>query len=124
MHYSRYLLLGTLFVSMGGHLALLQTYAWTSMLVEYSGSSSVSEAVDKTFDGEHPCELCKVVEKSKHEDKKQQMLKSEIKMEMLLPAPLKMPFPFSSEIVSCVTEFIGTFGVVHLDLPAQPPRLA
>lgn len=109
---------------MGGHLALLQTYAWTSMLVEYSGSSSVSEAMDKTFDGEHPCELCKVVEKSKHEDKEQQMLKSEIKMEMLLPAPLKMPFPFSSEIVFCVTEFIGIFEVVHLDLPVQPPRLA
>jgi hypothetical protein len=109
---------------MGGHLALLQTYAWTSMIVEYSGISSVSEAVEKTFDGEHPCELCKVVEKSKHEDKEQQMLKSEIKIEMLLPAPLKIPLPCVSEIVFCVTEFVGTFEVVHLDLPVQPPKMA
>ena len=70
----QYFLIGALLVSMGGHLALLQTIAWGDMLVEFSSKGSFSEAVDKTFDGEHPCHLCKVVKKSKSEEKKKPLL--------------------------------------------------
>lgn len=76
---SQYLLIGTLLVSMGGHLALLQTVAWGNMLVEFSSKGSFSEAMDKTFDGEHPCHLCKVVKKSKSEGEKKPLLKAEMK---------------------------------------------
>lgn len=119
---SQYLLIATLLVSMGGHLALLQTIAWGNMLVEFSSESSFSEAMDKTFDGEHPCALCKVVKKSKSEDGKEPLLKSEMKMEVALPAPVKVPFPRSTELVFRVTEFSGTFCEVYLAVPMQPPR--
>ncbi|MES2440450.1 MAG: hypothetical protein V4584_15380 [Verrucomicrobiota bacterium] len=119
---SQYFLIGTLIVSMGGHLALLQTIAWGNMLVDYSNSSSLSEAVGKTFDGEHPCELCKVVKKSKSEDEKKPLLKSEMKMDVALPAPVKVPFPRFSEVAFRVTEYTGTFAEVYLALPMQPPR--
>jgi hypothetical protein len=118
----QYLLIATLLVSMGGHLALLQTIAWGNMLVEFSSESSLSEAMDKTFDGEHPCSLCKVVRKSKNEEEKKPLLKAEMKMEVALPAPVKVPFPRSTEIEFRVTEYAGTFGEVFPAVPMQPPR--
>lgn len=56
---ARFGLVMALFVSLGGHWALLQSLAWGRMIVEYSQEGSVKDAVVKTFDGNHPCELCK-----------------------------------------------------------------
>jgi hypothetical protein len=121
---SQYFLIGTLLVSMGGHLALLQTIAWGNMLVDFSSKSSISEAMDKTFSGEHPCPLCKAVKKSKKEDEKKPLLKSEMKMEIALPAPVKVPFPQGMELAFCVTGYSGSFTEVYPALPMRPPRVA
>lgn len=118
----RFLLIGTLLVSMGGHLALLQTIAWGNMLVDYSSNGSFSEAVGKTFDGEHPCHLCKVVKKSKSEEKRKPLLKSEMKWEVAMPAPVRVPVPWSTELEFRVTEYSGAYVEVHLAVPVQPPR--
>ncbi len=42
------------------------------MIVSYSRDASLSEAVSKTFDGQHPCGLCKVIQKGKAEQKQQE----------------------------------------------------
>jgi hypothetical protein len=118
----QYLLIATLLVSMGGHLALLQTIAWGNMLVEFSSETSLSAAMDKTFDGEHPCPLCKVVKNSKDESEKKPLLKAQMKMEIALPTPVKVPSPRFSELTFRVTEYSGTFAEVHLAVPMQPPR--
>lgn len=119
---SQYFLIGALLVSMGGHLALLQTVAWGNMLVEFSSKGSFSEAMDKTFDGEHPCHLCKVVKKSKSEGEKKPLLKAEMKWDVALPVPVKVPLPRSTDLVFRVTEYSGTFAQVDLAVPMQPPR--
>jgi hypothetical protein len=124
MKLSQYLVIGTLIVSMGGHLALLQTIAWGNMLADFSSKASLSEAVEKTFSGEHPCSLCKVVRKSKDGDEKRPLLKSEMKLEVALPVPVKIPFPLVSDLVFLVTEYTGTYGEVYLARPMQPPRAA
>jgi hypothetical protein len=121
---SQWLLIMTLMVSMGGHLALLQTIAWGNMLVSYSSETTLSEAMEKTFDGGHPCELCKVVKKSKSEEEKKPLLKAGMKMEIALPTPVKVPFPRFSELAFRVTEYSATFAEVHLTGPMQPPRAA
>ena len=47
-------------------MALLQTTAWTGMAVSYSWrSGSLSQGLSETFDGAHPCALCKVVQESR-----------------------------------------------------------
>jgi hypothetical protein len=61
-----------LVLSLGLHWALLQTVAWTGMLLTYSRGTSLSEAVTKTFDGQHPCALCKFVENGRAEEKEQE----------------------------------------------------
>lgn len=107
---------------MGGHFALLQTIAWGNMLVDFSSKASFSEAVDKTFDGEHPCSLCKVVKETQSEKEKKQVLKAELKMDFALPAAVKVPIPRGTESASRVIEYSGAFLEVHLAVPMQPPR--
>ncbi len=119
---SQYFLIGALLMSMGGHLVLLQTVAWGNMMVEFSSRDSFSEAVDKTFDGEHPCHLCKVVKKSKSQEQKNPILKAEMKWDVALPSPVEVPLPRSTDLVFRVTEFFGAYTQVHLAVPMQPPR--
>lgn len=59
-----------LVLSLGLHWAVLQTVAWTGMLISYS-QEGVREAIAKTFDGEHPCPLCKAVAKGRAEEQEQ-----------------------------------------------------
>jgi hypothetical protein len=61
-----------LVLSLGLHWALLQTVAWTGMLITYAHDTSLQEAVTKTFDGQHPCPLCKVIEKGRADEKRQE----------------------------------------------------
>lgn len=63
-----------LVLSLGLHWALLQTVAWTGMILSYSQENSLREAISMTFDGEHPCAMCKVVRESRTAEKEQQKL--------------------------------------------------
>lgn len=47
----------------GGHWGMLQVVAWTGMLIDYSRDATFAEAWGKTFDGEHPCSICKTVDR-------------------------------------------------------------
>jgi len=58
-------------LSLGFHWALLQGIAWTGMLVAYASEGSVVEAVEKTFDGLHPCALCAKVKEGRDSDQQQ-----------------------------------------------------
>jgi len=50
-----------LMVSIGLHTVVIQSAAWAGMLVSYSlEKGSVAQAVSETFDGAHPCPLCKL----------------------------------------------------------------
>ena len=60
-----------LVLSLGLHWALLQTVAWTGMMISYSRDGSLAEAVSKTFDGEHPCRLCHAIQKGRADEQKQ-----------------------------------------------------
>ena len=46
-------------LTLGWHWLALQTIAWTSMLFERTQESSFSVAWTTTFDGKHPCRICK-----------------------------------------------------------------
>ena len=63
-------LLFVLVATLGAHWAALQTVAWTTMLADNLHSSSFCNAVTKTFDGKHPCSLCKAIAAGKQSEKK------------------------------------------------------
>ena len=85
----------TLVCAIGGHWMILQSIAWCGMVVSYSQHSSLAEALVKTFNGKHPCTLCKVVQNGKKEESKQTFLKLESKLDLLLvrSTPLLYPPP-------------------------------
>jgi hypothetical protein len=56
--------------SIGLHWAFFQTLAWAQMVISYSQNASLTEALEKTFDGKHPCKLCKNIAESKRSEKK------------------------------------------------------
>jgi hypothetical protein len=54
----------------GTHWLVLQSVAWTTMLADNLRSGSVSEAIGRTFDGKHPCRLCREIATGKQGEKK------------------------------------------------------
>ncbi len=62
------------------------------MLLSYSRSGSVASAVEKTFDGDHPCPLCKAISKGEQNGKKQEFQSSgKIDMDCMRPVEAFVP---------------------------------
>jgi len=59
-------------LSVGLHRGVIQGVAWTQMLVHYASETSLMEAVEKTFDGQHPCPLCEAVRDDRETEHKQE----------------------------------------------------
>lgn len=49
----------------GGHYGVLQGVAWAKMLIDYSAEDGLLVGAQKTFDGQHPCEMCKSIAAAK-----------------------------------------------------------
>ena len=61
-----------LFSIAGGQWAVLQTVAWAGMLHDYTQrTGSITVAIEQTFDGEHPCELCRDIATAKDKEQKE-----------------------------------------------------
>ena len=61
-----------LFSIAGGHWAVLQSVAWAEMLHDYTQrTGSIAVAVEQTFDGQHPCELCQQIQVAKAKEHKE-----------------------------------------------------
>lgn len=115
---SKIFLVLALVVTLGAHWAFLQTVAWTAMLANNLRTQSVAEAVSLTFDGDHPCPLCKVIAAGKKSENKsafapqtQKMEFPPLAQEIVLLAPPPIPIPS-----------LKTFSVKSLTLePLLPP---
>ncbi|HXA09857.1 MAG TPA: hypothetical protein VNW28_07725 [Chthoniobacterales bacterium] len=70
-------------LSLGLHWVALQSVAWTTMLVENACHVPLSDAVAKTFDGNHPCDLCHMVATGQKSEKKSEMLPTVGKMDLI-----------------------------------------
>lgn len=68
---ARLVVVGAICLSLGMHWALLQGVAWTGMLISFASEGTVMEAVQKTFDGQHGCALCKRVKEGRESSGKQ-----------------------------------------------------
>lgn len=119
-----WLLIGALFAHLGGHQALLQTVAWGNMLVSFSSSDSLAVAAKKTFDGAHPCSLCKVVSESKKQEEKKPTLKAESKVDVALPAVITLATPLGVPVTLATPVYQGGAEGIVLGVPTQPPERA
>lgn len=107
-------------LSLGLHWLALQSVAWTTMLVANVRHTTLSEAVAKTFDGAHPCDLCQVVAQGKKSEKKSDLLPKISKMDLICTTRTWLWLPPWSACDFAVWPFsIPEF--FHAP-PAPPPR--
>ena len=65
-----FFLIVALLAATGTHWAVLQSVAWTAMFAGNLRTGSLADAVTHTFDGKHPCAICKAVADGKKSEKK------------------------------------------------------
>lgn len=105
---------------LGGHWVVLQSAAWVGMLVSYSQGESVVAALEKTFDGAHPCDLCKVVKSGRDEEQRKPVVETVLKQEAVLVVKVEVPRPAQTTM-----EFLAPLeraGEAWSAVPTQPPR--
>jgi hypothetical protein len=106
--------------TLSAHWALLQTVAWTTMFADNLQTESLHDAVTTTFDGDHPCDLCKAIDAAKKSEQKKQTSFEKLKLEfplfhedLVLIAPSRVEF-FPRKNLSAES--------VSLKPPTPPPR--
>jgi hypothetical protein len=81
VRFGKFVVIAALVATTGAHWILLQSVAWTTMLADNLHSSSFCEAVTKTFDGNHPCCLCKAIAAGKKSEQKREFTAQMQKLE-------------------------------------------
>jgi hypothetical protein len=97
-----------LFLVAGGHWAMLQSVAWVTMVKDFSKTGSLTEAVGKTFDGKHPCAMCKKLTNARaSEEKAPVTLKVDKKAEVFVASiRSEAPMPLARPIVYGPAPFV------------------
>jgi hypothetical protein len=107
-------------LAIGLHWAALQSLAWTTMLIEYSKHTTLSQAITQTFDGDHPCAMCKGINAAQHSPKKQQATSTASKPDLICIA---RPFDFIPPFEQFQFARISTvFSQSRQSPPTPPPR--
>jgi hypothetical protein len=120
--FAAFLCLIAAFQLIGGHWAVLQATAWFGMLVKYSEADGVEVGISKTFDGNHPCDLCLSIAKKKQTEKKEGAQLDAAKIYLLAPAERwALRPPRSSWRLTLTTPSL--FGC-ESSPPVPPPRLS
>ncbi|WP_265593938.1 hypothetical protein [Haloferula sp. BvORR071] len=115
----------------GGQWGALQVVAWTKMIVDYSAQDGLAEGAAKTFDGAHPCCMCKAIAEGKKQESKEQNSKAPLAAqnlalkECVLGKPIVVPPPVTCEAtVVVLPDFASNGAWVGYRPPVPPPRLA
>ncbi len=111
----------------GVHLGVAQTVAWAAMLAERSEKATLAEALNETFDGEHPCEMCLAVQhetQKEQQDPVQKVLKESKPITGGLCEWLPLPSAPSLRVLYQLPRgFSVTLPECHHDVATPPPRV-
>jgi len=80
------LLIIALLVATDAQWLVLQSFAWAGMIVSYSEKAPLKVALMQTFDGKHPCSLCKAIAAAQKSETKKEFPLQVRKLEFP-PAP-------------------------------------
>jgi hypothetical protein len=116
----------------GGDLLVLQVTAWGSMLATRTAEQGLSEAVKTTFDGDHPCRLCTMVQEAATGEEKAPAKPTPVKAggelsklnEFPATTPLIVPDARLSGLVQWASEQVLTKQRLHDGPLVPPPRYA
>jgi hypothetical protein len=115
-------MLVAVFTATGSHWFVLQTIAWGGMLSENLRERPLVEAVQRTFDGEHPCSLCVEISNGKKAEKKPEFRIDLKKFDFVLQA---QRFIFiAPEEFTLLPEWSADFQSQTRQPSVPPPRTA
>jgi hypothetical protein len=103
---------------LGAHWILLQTVAWTTMLADNLHGHSFTEAMTHTFDGQHPCCLCKAIAAGKKSEQKNEFTTQMQKLEF---PPAKENFVLIAPSQFHCFSFVNSFTDSLTQKPPTPP---
>ncbi len=107
-----------LVLAIGGHWVLLQSAAWVGMAVNFSKTDSLSVTLQKTFNGKHPCRVCKLVKDGKAAEKKEQQQKLGTKIDFhLLPGSSRLIPPSPARHLAPT----ASHAMARAEVPLLPP---
>ncbi len=110
---------------------MLQVVAWSRMLVDYSAQAGLADGMTMTFDGQHPCRMCKAIAESRkqRQDKNEEPAAAiSIRMalkEFVPPGAAEAPVPRAVDfrVVGFVALPAGS-SIYGEGPPVPPPREA
>jgi hypothetical protein len=112
------LLIAAVLAATGTHWLVLQSVAWTTMLASNLHTTTFTQAVERTFDGRHPCCLCKQIAKSKQSEKQSDLQVEYKKLEFPYT---RFVFVFSSPTFFWKTAALTENAVALSRPPPTPP---
>jgi len=112
-----------LVLALGLHWMVLQSVAWTSMLVQHAQNEPIRVALVKTFNGENPCQLCKVVAEGAQTEKQQERLSSIKKLEMSLASD-RIGLTWDDASGTAVVAAPRSLTTRTTSPPTPPPRIS
>ena len=92
------------------------------MLVEYSQHAPLKMAIAQTFDGHHPCGLCKRVVAAQEMPKKSEAAPLKVKPDLICSVRTIVFLPLSADAEFC--DAIAVTSQQDFSPPTPPPRLA
>jgi hypothetical protein len=117
--HAKWIVVLALIFSIGGHWTILQTVAWVRMTVAYSNGVPLSIALAKTFDGRHPCNLCKFVNEGKKSERKSEKTMDLNKIDFFALNAAAFYFPPMIQEPSCSIPRL----LSRVESPPTPPPL-
>jgi hypothetical protein len=112
--------IAALLLSLGLHWFALQSVAWTTMLVSNATQVPLREAVARTFDGAHPCDLCHAVAAGKKSEKNSNVVPTVAKIDLFCTTPSVNCLP--PWVSYTLPSFVCLIPEQPLAPPAPPPR--
>jgi hypothetical protein len=109
-------------LSIGAHWVVLQSVAWGTMVVQYSQCLPLSKAVAQTFDGDHPCNLCKRISAAQHSDNKSGAPPVTLKPDLICATRRIILLPRSADFLFARLEMSAS--PLAQSPPTPPPRSA
>jgi hypothetical protein len=103
------------------HWVALQGFAWVNMAIAYSQKSGLATGLDQTFDGNHPCPMCKAIAKitTKEKQKSASLALSPVKIQVFLAQ--RTVWIFSSRHVEGIVVSGPFTGPERNEAPPVPP---
>ena len=111
-------------LALGLQWALLQSIAWTGMLISFACEGAMIEAVEKTFDGQHGCPLCAKVKAGRDANQKQpqqegqSLKKMDVNVDAELVTHTKLIAPAAEKFSFAM---IREYSVKRTERPEMPP---